>query len=155
MFGNGKPFSTSRSKTPRVDVSEKDDSALREEREKTMRQFEKADRQEMVDARNYKPIVSVMSYRSGEFFCIQDKEWLLKYVESVEVENVGREPYWSHDFGQDIPVEAQRASIKVTMHSGTSHFVKCNRHQLDSLLDAVQTAWRKRTAITYPSKYRG
>ncbi len=150
MFGGDKAFFTKKKEKPVVDETKTETYAekkAREIREKgaiAMEKYVEADRQEMVDARNYKPIVTVADYPSGKFFCVNDSEWPLRYVESIEVGYAGREPYWQYvSSSARAPFEAERATIKITMHSGQVHRIECNRHQLDPLLDAMKTAWKQ------------
>lgn len=149
MFGGDKAFFTKKEEKPMVEETKAETYAekrARETREKGIKEMEKyvnADHQEMVDARAYKPVITIADYPTGKFFCVDDREWPLRYVESIEVGDVGHEPYWRYiSCSVHAPREASRAAIMVTMHSGQSHRIECNRHQLDPLLDAMKTAWK-------------
>ena len=108
-----------------------------------MEKFIEADRQERVDARIYKPMIAIKEYAAGTFFHIDnEREWPLRYIESIEVSETGREPRWNNTMGVSLPHEARRAYIDVVMHSGNRHTIECNRHQVDPLLDVMRTAWK-------------
>ena len=111
--------------------------------EAAMEKFIKADRKERVDARVYKPMIAIKEYAAGTFFHIDnEREWPLRYIESIEVSEIGREPYWSRMGDCRLPHEARRSCIDVVMHSGNRHKIECNRHQVDPLLDVMRTAWK-------------
>ena len=111
--------------------------------EAAMEKFIKTDQCDMVDARVYKPMIVIKEYAAGAFFHIDnEREWPLRYIESIEVSEIGCEPYWSNILGVSLPYEARRSCIDVVMHSGNRHEIECNRHQLDPLLDVMRTAWK-------------
>ena len=118
--------------------------AQNEKAETELVEYKRQDRQEMEDARTYKPQVAIKDYPTGAFFCVDDREWPLRYVESIEVGDKGRPPETRYlMYSGRHAYEADRASIKVTMHSGQEHYISCNRFQLDPLLDAMRTVWKE------------
>ena len=111
--------------------------------EAAMEKFIKADQRERVDARIYKPMIAIKEYAAGTFFHVDnEREWPLRYIESIEVSETGREPYWYTIGDSRIPCEAQRSCIDIVMHSGNRHQIECNRHQVDPLLGVMRTAWK-------------
>lgn len=118
----------------------KEEEAAREE--KKLEGFRQADRQAMEDARSYVPKVAVTDYPTGEFLCFDGREWPVRYIESIEADDVGSAPGMGLGYRSLFARKAQDASIKVTLHSGQSHSIRCNRFQLDALLDALRTAWK-------------
>lgn len=104
------------------------------------------DEKERVAARSFRPNVRIKKYEAGDFLCYDKLEVPRKYIEGIEVGRKGRAPHidWSMGLIDGYSfVAIGRASISVTKVSGQVHSIDCSRHELDILLDALCTAWKK------------
>lgn len=101
-------------------------------------------------ARSFVPDVTIKKFEAGDFLCYWKLEVPRRFIESIEPGMFasifspggnGIAPHKSIHHGVGA-VKAECAGIKVKMHSGQTHTIKCNRWQTDILLATLRDVWK-------------
>ena len=102
------------------------------------------------DAQSFVPDVSVRKFVAGDFLCYGELELPRGFIGSIEPGQYAGifsrggnsvTPHLSLHPGVGA-VKARCAGVKITMHSGQTHTISCNRWQTDILLDALRDGWK-------------
>lgn len=110
-----------------------------------------ADELDRHDARAFVPLVTIRQFEAGAFLCYRELEVPRRFIESIEpgiFASIGSPggngiaPHKSY-LHPSHAVKAECAGVRLTMHSGQSHTIKCNRWQTDILLATLRDAWKE------------
>ena len=129
---------------PEPESEETEHERKKAEANAELAEYKEQDRQDSLDARFYVPPVAAKEYTAGSFLCCGNQEWPRRFIESIEANNQGCEPWLetSWFYHTTITPMRGRASVRLTMASGQKHYVECNRFQRDPRLDALRHAWK-------------
>lgn len=116
------------------------------EAKRKVSEYKQADEAARVEARNYVPNVRVEKFVAGEFLIADEHEIPRRFIQAVEVDSIGREPYLDSGFtgfGSYVEaVDARAAAIAITLASGKVYRLTCCRHVVDAMFEAITNAWK-------------
>jgi hypothetical protein len=116
-----------------------------EEQQALLLKFKEEDELARIAAMNSTPTIPISKHPVGDFLEYDGTSLPIKFIESIVITYVGREPEllvddWAYD---DIAyaAPAQPAIITITMTSGQKHELRCNRHAVLFVHEAIKQAW--------------
>lgn len=111
--------------------------------EEDLRKYVAADDENRQKAREFRPVVRLVEYKAGLFFCYDKIEVPWRFIESITVTTVGAAPRMRHSMSSSVfAIAAEKAIISIGMASGQTVQITCNRHELDILFDKLKKVWK-------------